>query len=137
LRGYLRNSLSTGSKSVYERVAYSSDTEAEFVDQLEKNSSVKVYAKLPGWFTVPTPLGTYNPDWAVVATTDDGERLYLVVETKSSLLFDELRDRERAKIKCGKAHFSALATDDDPARFVTAVTLEDALMSGDDRPMVR
>lgn len=137
LTGYLRNLFTTSSKSVYEQVVYDADTEARFADQLEKNSSVKVYTKLPGWFTVPTPLGTYNPDWAILADIGAGERLYLVVETKSSLLFDELRDRERAKIKCGKAHFSALATGDDPARFVTAVTLEDALTSGDDTPMVR
>jgi len=137
LTGYLRNLFATSSKSVYEQVVYDADTEAGFADQLEKNSLVKVYTKLPGWFTVPTPLGSYNPDWAVLADIGAGERLYLVVETKSSLLFDELRDRERAKIKCGKAHFNALATGEDPARFVTAVTLEDALTSGDDTPMVR
>jgi type III restriction enzyme len=137
LTGYLRNLFATSSKSVYEQVVYDADTEARFADQLEKNSSVKIYAKLPGWFTVPTPLGSYNPDWAVLADIGVGERLYLVVETKSSLLFEELRDREGAKIKCGKAHFNALATGDDPARFVTAVTLEDALTSGDDEPVVR
>ena len=70
---------------------------------------MKVYAKLPGWFKVPTPLGTYNPDWAVLVEKDGAERLYFVVETKSSLFTDDLRDKESAKIECGKAHFKALA----------------------------
>ena len=50
-----------------------------FAEQLEKNEAIKVYAKLPGWFRVPTPLGPYNPDWAVPVKTEDGERLYLVM----------------------------------------------------------
>ena len=52
---------------------------------------MKVYAKLPGWFKVPTPLGTYNPDWAVLVEKDGSERLYFVVETKGSLFTDDLR----------------------------------------------
>ena len=63
---------------------------------------MKVYAKLPGWFKVPTPLGTYNPDWAVLVEKDGAERLYFVVETKSSLFTDDLRDKEGAKIECGE-----------------------------------
>ena len=65
LTGYLKNMVDTA-KSVYEKVIYESDTEARFADQLEKNTAIKVYAKLPGWFKVPTPLGSYNPDWAVL-----------------------------------------------------------------------
>ena len=83
-------------------------TESRFADQLEKNSAVKVYAKLPGWFTVPTPLGSYNPDWAVLIDSDEGERLYFVVETKGSLFQGDLRITEYSKIECGKAHFKAL-----------------------------
>ena len=74
-----------------------------------------MYAKLPGWFKVPTPLGTYNPDWAVVIDCDGQERVYFVVETKSSLFSDDLRDRESAKIRCGAAHFQALADGEKPA----------------------
>jgi type III restriction enzyme len=66
LTGYLKNMLSS-EKSVYEQIVYDSATvEKTFAEQLEKNEAVKVYAKLPGWFKVPTPLGTYNPDWAVL-----------------------------------------------------------------------
>jgi hypothetical protein len=76
LTGYLKNMLDVN-KSVYEQVVYDSDTEAAFADQLEKNTAIKVYAKLPGWFTVPTPLGSYNPDWAVLVEKDGEERLRL------------------------------------------------------------
>ena len=85
------------------------------------------YAKLPGWFKVLTPLGTYNPDWAVLVDNDGEERLYFVVETKSTLFTDDLRDKEGAKIKCGAAHFKALAVGDNPARFIVARNVDDML----------
>lgn len=108
---------------------YDSGIEEEFARQLESNEAVKVYAKLPGWFKVPTPLGMYNPDWAVLVEIDGTERLYFVVETKSSLFIDELREREKAKVACGEAHFKALAIGENPARFVKASTVEDMLTS--------
>jgi type III restriction enzyme len=77
---------------------------------------------------VPTPLGTYNPDWAVLVDKDGTERLYFVVETKSSLFAEDLRDRESAKIQCGEAHFKAIAVGESPARFVKATELEDVLL---------
>ena len=127
LTGYLKNMLEA-TKSVYEHVVYdSSGVERTFAEQLEKNEAVKVYAKLPGWFKVPTPLGTYNPDWAVLVEKDGVERLYFVVETKSSLFTDDLRDREGAKIECGKAHFKALAVGESPAEFVQARNLDDVM----------
>jgi type III restriction enzyme len=99
LSGYLKNLLPV-TKSVYEEVIYDSETEASFANELEHNDAVKVYAKLPGWFEVPTPLGSYNPDWALLIQEDGAERLYFVVETKSG----HLRDMELANIECGKAH---------------------------------
>ena len=126
LTGYLKNLLAV-EKSVYEQVVYDSDTESTFADQLEKNSAIKVYAKLPGWFKVPTPLGTYNPDWAVLVEIDGAERLYFVVETKSGLFADDLRDKERAKIVCGKAHFKALEVQEAPARYVVSRSVEELL----------
>src|SRR3546814_15492674 len=92
-----------------------------------KNEAVKVYAKLPGWFKVPTPLGTYNPDWAVLVQMDGEERLYFVVETKGSLFADDLRDNEAAKIACGEAHFKALAINQNPARYVKATRINDPM----------
>ncbi len=119
--------LSDTTKSVYDQVVYDSEVEKSFADQLEKNTEVKVYAKLPGWFTVPTPLGTYNPDWAVLVERDEGERLYLVVETKASLFSDDLRYAESARIKCGKAHFNALNVGEAPARYEVTTKLDELL----------
>jgi type III restriction enzyme len=126
LTGYLKNMMAA-SKSVYDHVVYDSDVEASFAEQLEKNAAVKVYAKLPGWFTIPTPLGGYNPDWAVLLQTDEGERVYLVVETKGDLFVNDLRDKERAKIECGKAHFASLGDSEPPPRYTVARTLDQVL----------
>ncbi|THF84449.1 type III restriction-modification system endonuclease [Cohnella fermenti] len=127
LTGYLKNMLNDTMKSVYEHVVYDSETELHFADQLEKNSSVKLYAKLPGWFVVPTPLGGYNPDWAVLIEKDGDELLYFVVETKSSLFTDDLRDREGAKIACGKEHFKSLSVGEAPAKYVVARGIDDVI----------
>ena len=127
LTGYLRNLLDT-EKSVYEQVVYDSGTEAAFADQLEKNSAIKVYAKLPGWFTVSTPLGGYNPDWAVLVEQEGEECLYFVVETKGMPLFgDALRPIEQAKIDCGREHFKALGVGEAPVRCVVESSVEDFL----------
>ena len=128
LTGYLKN-MRDAEKSIYEKVIFESDTEARFADELEKNTAVKVYAKLPGWFTVPTPLGSYNPDWAVLIDSDAGERLYFVVETKATTLFGDLRGLEYAKIECGKEHFKALGVGEDSARYEVATSL-DGLLAG-------
>lgn len=127
LTGYVKNMLAETKKSVYDSVVYDAGTEAAFADDLEKNEAVKVYAKLPGWFSVPTPLGSYNPDWAVLVEKDGAERLYLVVETKSSLFTDDLRDKESAKITCGKEHFKALAVKESPAQYIVATSVADVL----------
>ena len=132
LTGYLQNMLMDTQKSIYEHVVYDSTTERDFADALEKNDAIKLYAKLPGWFKVPTPLGSYNPDWAVLVGEEDAQRLYFVVETKSSLFADDLRDKESAKIVCGKAHFQALAVDggalgENPARYVVANSIDGLL----------
>lgn len=127
LTGYLKNSVET-EKSVYQRVVYdSAGIERKFAEDLEANEAVKVYAKLPGWFKVPTPLGTYNPDWAVLVGDDGAEKLYFVVETKGSSWFDDLRHKEGAKIACGQKHFAVLAVDDNPARFITTTSVDGLL----------
>ena len=125
LTGYLRNMLKDAKKSVFEDVIYDSGgVERTFAEQLEKNEAVKIYAKLPGWFKVPTPLGTYNPDWAVLVEVSGEERLYFVVETKGSLFVDDLRDNEAAKIACGNAHFKALAVGENPAKYIKATKVD-------------
>ncbi len=110
LRGYLDDNMQVANKCVYQYVVYDSDTESRFALGLENSADVKLYAKLPAWFKIDTPLGGYNPDWAVVVEQDGQERLYFVVETKGTLLADALRPVEDGKIKCGNAHFAALAS---------------------------
>jgi type III restriction enzyme len=124
LTGYLKNTLAV-TKSVHEHVVYGLGGERTFAEKLEQNTAVKVYAKLPGWFKVPTPLGTYNPDWAVLVEQDGAERLFFVVEAKPSLFAEDLRGKEDAKIECGKAHFKELSVADQPAKYVIAGNFDD------------
>ncbi|HCK92182.1 MAG TPA: type III restriction endonuclease subunit R, partial [Gammaproteobacteria bacterium] len=117
LIGYLNKNMLAVSKSIYDHVIYDSDVEESFAQELEKNTEVKVYAKLPNWFKIDTPLGSYNPDWAVLVEKDGTQKLYFVVETKGSMFSDALRPTEKAKIECGKEHFKALG---DGAQFIKA-----------------
>jgi len=93
-------------KSVYEYVVYDSDIEREFALRLEQREDIKLFVKLPRWFQIDTPVGAYNPDWAVVK--DGDQTLYLVRETKGSRDFLQLRSSEADKVRCGKKHFEAL-----------------------------
>ncbi len=111
LFGYLQKNMVESEKSVFDHVVYDSDVELQFASAFEKSDDIKLYAKLPDWFKIDTPLGTYNPDWAVLVEADGREKLYFVVETKGSLFTDALRPTEQAKIDCGKAHFKALGND--------------------------
>ncbi|MGH7603899.1 MAG: type III restriction-modification system endonuclease [Gemmatimonadaceae bacterium] len=129
LKGYL-TSMVAAKKSVYEYVVYDSEIEASFAKQLELNEAVKVYAKLPRRFTIPTPLGGYNPDWAVLVVKDGVERLYFVVETKGTLFLESLSGTEGAKIECGRAHFKALEVRENPAHYIIARTVDDLMMYG-------
>ncbi len=96
---------------LYPTVIYDSQNEETFAERFEKNESIKLYAKLPDWFKINTPIGSYNPDWAVLMEKDGDQRLYFVLETKGNVLVEALRPTESAKIKCGKAHFKALGND--------------------------
>ena len=111
LFGYLSRNMMESQKSVYDHVVYDSEVEANFAEAFERNDEIKLYAKLPPWFRIDTPLGGYNPDWAVLVEDEGRERLYFVVETKGELFTDSLRPAEEAKIKCGEAHFEALGQD--------------------------
>lgn len=96
-------------RAIYDRIGCESEVERDFVQQLEARDDVKVYVKLPRWFKVPTPVGEYNPDWAVLVQPEEDGRpvLYFVAETKSTLSGDKLRPNELRKIKCGAAHFGS------------------------------
>ena len=101
------NHLIPAKRSLYDQVIYDSEVERKFVEELENLNFVKLYVKLPAFFKVPTPIGTYNPDWAIVVDypDDEGQRLYLVRETKGTTNLDYLRPDERRKIECGRRHF--------------------------------
>lgn len=129
LTGYLRDLRMDARKSIHEAVVCDSDAERAFADALERHDDVKLYAKLPGWFKVPTPLGSYRPDWAVLVEQDGDTRLHFVVDSKGSLTDGEPSEHERAKIACGEAHFRALADGHAPARYVHARTVDDWLAS--------
>ncbi len=109
LTGYLASNMKTSTKSPFEHVVYDSMVESDLSGEFERNKNVKVYAKLPAWFKIDTPLGTYNPDWAVLFEFDGEEKLFFVVETKGTMGFDFLRPSEQGKIECGKKHFAELS----------------------------
>lgn len=99
-------------KSVYDYVVYDSSTiEKPFAVALDNDPDVKLFFKIPERFKIQTPIGTYNPDWAVYLTKNGEEKLYFVLETKGSTSFFDLRTREQLKIHCGKKHFKALGDD--------------------------
>lgn len=80
-----------------------SDPESQFAHDCSIDERVKFFFKLPSEFKIATPLGSYNPDWAVVFEND--ARVYFVAETKSSTVTGERRSKENLKIECGRAHF--------------------------------
>lgn len=108
LTGYTKDNLFDSKKSVYDHVICDSSNEFGFAEKFEANTDIKLYAKLPGNFKIPTPLGTYNPDWAVLIERNGTEKLYFVLETKGSIIGENLRGKEIGKIECGTKHFEAL-----------------------------
>ena len=104
--------------SVYEYVVYDSEVEREFAKRLDEREDIKLFVKLPDWFKVETPVGTYNPDWAIVK--HDNQTLYLVRETKSTKDFLKLRTTEADKVRCGQRHFETLGVP-----FAVAVTADE------------
>ena len=98
-------------KSLFDAIEYESEVEKQFARDLDSNENVKLFVKLPSWFTIDTPIGSYNPDWAFV--TEREEKLYFVRETKSTLDSEERRTKENQKIACGRKHFDTLGIDYD------------------------
>jgi len=97
-------------KSVYEYVVTDSKVERSFVEQLDVSDEVVVYSKLPRGFFIPTPVGDYNPDWAIAFRDDDTKikHIYFVAETKGSTSTLQLKGIENAKIECAKKFFASL-----------------------------
>lgn len=93
-------------KSVYDYVPCDSEIERRFAENLDNREDIKLFVKLPSWFKIQTPIGEYNPDWAIVK--EDRTILYLVRETKGTREFLKLRTSEAEKVRCGRRHFEAL-----------------------------
>ena len=112
LYGYKdRNILDVSSdKNIYDHVIYDSEIEREFAIDAENDDDVLLYAKLPSRFKIDTPIGNYNPDWAVVLNTFEGEKLYFVAETKGTENINDLKGSEKKKILCGRKHFEVIDT---------------------------
>lgn len=97
--------------SVYDYVIYDSETiEKPFALALDRDPNVKMFFKIPARFKIDTPIGTYNPDWAVFFEKDGVQKLYFVLETKGRTNLFELSTPEQLKIHCGRQHFKALDT---------------------------
>jgi len=93
-------------KTLYNYVEVDSNIERDFVKELDNREDIKFYIKLPFWFKIQTPIGEYNPDWAIVFEND--KRIYFVAETKGTTELEDLTIPEQYKIKCGKKHFQTI-----------------------------
>ena len=126
LEVYLNNftfKVSDPSKTIYEEfIPLDSGVESKFANDCESSDQVKFYFKLPNWFKIQTPIGNYNPDWAIVF--EDDRKIYFVAETKDTgtpqVDLSKLSGDEQLKIKCGKAHFNEF--DDIDYRVVNKVS---------------
>ena len=100
-------------KSLFNAIEFDSEVEKRFAKDLDDNEDVRLFVKLPKWFKIDTPVGSYNPDWAFVTERD--EKLYFVRETKSSEDNEELRKKEKQKIFCARSHFETIGVNYDIA----------------------
>lgn len=111
LYGYLSHNMIESGRSVFEYVVFDSQNEELFAKRFEACEDVKCYAKLPDWFKISTPLGSYNPDWAVLIEKEGEQKLYFVLETKGNVQIEFLQPAEYDNIMCRYKHFQALGND--------------------------
>lgn len=96
-------------RSIYDHIIYDSSTiEKPFAKALDDDPDVKMFFKIPDRFKIETPIGTYNPDWAVYLERDGEKKLFFILETKGTTELFGLRTPEQLKIHCGTEHFKAL-----------------------------
>ena len=98
-------------KHLYDHIVYDSTGEKDFATELDVSSDVAVYVKLPDGFYISTPVGKYNPDWAIAFYEGNVKHIYFVAETKGSMSSMQLRDIEKSKIHCAREHFKAISGD--------------------------
>lgn len=109
IKGRLDVNAMKADKHLFDHIVYDSMNEREFAKELDAASEVAVYVKLPNGFYISTPVGHYNPDWAIAFKTGTVKHIYFVAETKGSMDSLELREIERAKIHCAREHFKAIS----------------------------
>ncbi len=111
IKGKLGVNAMKTEKHIYDHLVYDSTGEKEFAHELDTRSEVAVYVKLPSGFYISTPVGKYNPDWAIAFYEGKVKHIYFVAETKGSMSSMQLREIESGKIHCAKEHFKAISSD--------------------------
>lgn len=109
IRGRLGVNAMKAKKHLYNHIVYDSTNEREFATELDTNTNVAVYVKLPDGFYISTPVGHYNPDWAIAFYEGTVKHIYFVAETKGSMNSMQLRLVEESKIHCAREHFKAIS----------------------------
>lgn len=111
LKGKLGYNAISVNKSIFDNIVYDSKNEENFVKKLDTANEIAVYAKLPSGFYINTPVGKYNPDWAIAFKDGAVKHIYFIAETKGSLSTLSLRGVEDLKIHCAREHFKAISSD--------------------------
>lgn len=109
IKGKLGVNAMKANKHLYDHIVYDSTNEKEFAEELDTNTNVAVYAKLPDGFYISTPVGHYNPDWAIAFYEGTVKHIYFIAETKGSMDSMQLRLIEESKIHCAREHFKAIS----------------------------
>lgn len=109
IKGRLGTNAMKVNKHLYDHIVYDSTNEKNFASELDINSDVAVYVKLPDGFYISTPVGRYNPDWAIAFYEGTVKHIYFVAETKGSMNSMQLRLIEESKIHCAREHFKAIS----------------------------
>ncbi|WP_449674021.1 type III restriction-modification system endonuclease [Eggerthellaceae bacterium PR-HUZ602407-17] len=110
IKGKLGVNAMKAKKHLYNHIVYDSTNERDFATDLDTNTDVAVYVKLPDGFYISTPVGHYNPDWAIAFYEGTVKHIYFVAETKGSMSSMQLRLIEESKIHCAKEHFKAISS---------------------------
>jgi type III restriction enzyme len=110
LKGQLGVNAMEANKHLYDHILYDSTNEQTFAEKIDTSQEVAVYVKLPSGFYISTPVGKYNPDWAIAFHEGSVKHIYFVAETKGSMSSMQLRLIEEAKIHCAREHFRAIST---------------------------
>ena len=111
MKGKLGVNAMRAKHHLYDHIVYDSTNERDFATELDTQKDVAVYVKLPNSFYISTPVGKYNPDWAIAFYEGTVKHIYFVAETKGSMSSMQLREVEKAKIHCAKEHFKAISGD--------------------------